>query len=140
MKLSDRTVLSFVFRLFCLMVWISIGIMSKTKNGFKPMRGRNLPLHVDPQWSSEQFLPAAVKKQKDFNQDMEDGEYVLLYPDGSLIKKYYLLPLDNTKRPLERHIKGLLCTSVPLRICCQRDSIKVVCLIYILCAFKLKTK
>lgn len=87
MKLSDRTVLSFVFRLFCLMVWISIGIMSKTKNGFKPMRGRNLPLHVDPQWSSEQFLPAAVKKQKDFNQDMEDGEYVLLYPDGSLIKK-----------------------------------------------------
>lgn len=50
------------------------------------MRGKNLPLHVDPQWSSEQLLPAAVKKQKDFNQDMEDGEYVLLYPDGSQIK------------------------------------------------------
>lgn len=84
MKLSDRTVLSFVFCLFFLM--ISIGIMCKTKNGFKPMRGKNLPLHVDPQWSSEQLLPAAVKKQKDFNKDMEDGEYVLLYPDGSQIK------------------------------------------------------
>lgn len=52
------------------------------------MRGKNLPLHVDPQWSSEQLLEAAVKKLKDFNKDMEDGEYVLLYPDSSQIKKY----------------------------------------------------
>ncbi|RXN36255.1 hypothetical protein ROHU_003095 [Labeo rohita] len=67
-------------------VKISVGIMNKTKNGLRPMRGKNLPLHVDPQWSSEQLLAAALKKQKDFNQDMEDGEYVLLYPDGSQIK------------------------------------------------------
>ncbi len=60
--------------------------MSKTKNGLKTMSGKNLPLHVDPQWSSEQLLEAAVKKLKDFNQDMEDGEYVLLYPDSSQIK------------------------------------------------------
>ncbi|MGL4897395.1 MAG: hypothetical protein ACRC31_03060 [Cetobacterium sp.] len=25
----------------------------------------------------------AVKKMKDFNKDMEEGPYVLLYPDGS---------------------------------------------------------
>ncbi|XP_072572064.1 G2/M phase-specific E3 ubiquitin-protein ligase-like isoform X1 [Paramormyrops kingsleyae] len=67
-------------------VKISVGIMNKTKNGLRPMRGKNLPVHVDPQWSSEQLLAAALKKQKDFNQDMEDGEYVLLYPDGSQIK------------------------------------------------------
>ncbi|KAI2647765.1 G2/M phase-specific E3 ubiquitin-protein ligase [Labeo rohita] len=61
-------------------VEISVGIMNKTKNGLNPMRGKNLPLHVDPQWSSEQLLAAALKKQKDFTQDMEDREY------GSQIK------------------------------------------------------
>lgn len=37
-------------------------------------------------WSSEQLLAAAMTKLKDFNQDMENGEYVLLCPDGSQIK------------------------------------------------------
>nr|XP_055036883.1 G2/M phase-specific E3 ubiquitin-protein ligase-like [Misgurnus anguillicaudatus] len=60
--------------------------MSKKRNDFKPIRGKNLPLNVEPEWSSEQLLAAAIKKLKDFNQDMEDGEYVLLYPDGSQIK------------------------------------------------------
>lgn len=60
--------------------------MRKTACGFKRMRGKTLPLHVETQWSSEQLLAAAFKKLKDFNQDMEDGEYVLLYPDGSQIK------------------------------------------------------
>ncbi|XP_057182963.1 uncharacterized protein LOC130549678 [Triplophysa rosa] len=67
-------------------VRISVGIMTKTKNGFRPIRGKNLPLQVEPEWSLEQLLPAAIKKLKDFNRDMEDGEYVLLYPDGSQIK------------------------------------------------------
>lgn len=62
--------------------------MTKTKNGFRPIRGKILPLQVEPEWSSEQLLLASIKKLKDFNQDMEDGEYVLLYPDGSQIKKY----------------------------------------------------
>ncbi|XP_073727841.1 G2/M phase-specific E3 ubiquitin-protein ligase [Misgurnus anguillicaudatus] len=60
--------------------------MSKKRHDFKPIRGKNLPLNVEPEWSSEQLLAAAIKKLKDFNQDMEDGEYVLLYPDGSQIK------------------------------------------------------
>lgn len=60
--------------------------MSKTKNGVKPVKGKTLPLSVDPKWSSEQLLAAAKKKMKDFNQDMEDGEYVLFYPDGTHIK------------------------------------------------------
>ncbi|XP_047435743.1 uncharacterized protein LOC125004939 isoform X2 [Mugil cephalus] len=67
-------------------VMINVGIMSETKkNGIKPIRGKTLPLRVEPQWSSEQLLAAAVKRLKVFNQDIEDGEYVLLYPDGSEI-------------------------------------------------------
>ncbi|XP_067236892.1 uncharacterized protein [Chanodichthys erythropterus] len=49
----------------------------------KPMRGKTLPLEVQPSWSSEPLLTAAEKKVKDFNQDMEEGPCVLLYPDGS---------------------------------------------------------
>lgn len=48
----------------------------------KQVRGKALPLDIQPQWSSEQVLAAAVKKQKDFNQDMEDCAHVLLYPDA----------------------------------------------------------
>ncbi|KAF3837790.1 hypothetical protein F7725_009558 [Dissostichus mawsoni] len=48
----------------------------------KPVRGRSLPLDVEPQWSCEELLAAAVKKQKAFNQDLEDGAHLLLYPDA----------------------------------------------------------
>ncbi|XP_025755010.1 uncharacterized protein LOC112842514 [Oreochromis niloticus] len=67
-------------------VKISVGIMNKTKTGMRPIRGKTLPLNIEPSWSSEKLLGAAIKKLKDFNQDMEDGEYILLYPDGSQIK------------------------------------------------------
>ncbi|XP_030578489.1 uncharacterized protein LOC115775120 isoform X2 [Archocentrus centrarchus] len=67
-------------------VKISVGIMNKTKTGMRPIRGKTLPLDVEPSWSSEKLLGAAIKKLKDFNQDMEAGEYILLYPDGSQVK------------------------------------------------------
>ena len=51
-------------------------------DSLKPVRGKSLPLEIQPQWSSEQLLAAAIKKLKDFNQDMEDVPHVLLYPDG----------------------------------------------------------
>lgn len=60
--------------------------MRKEKDVLKPMRGKSLPLEVETHWTSEQVLAAATKKLKAFNQDMEDGEYVLLYPDGTQIK------------------------------------------------------
>ncbi|XP_030592032.1 G2/M phase-specific E3 ubiquitin-protein ligase-like isoform X2 [Archocentrus centrarchus] len=63
-------------------VKISVGIMNKTKTGMRPIRGKTLPLDVEPSWSSEKLLGAAIKKLK----DMEAGEYILLYPDGSQVK------------------------------------------------------
>ena len=75
------------------------------------------------------FLQPRRKKLKDLNQDMENGEYVLLYPDGSKIKNSpgtdTPLPLNITKRPLEKLINGSHCTSAPLRSCCQWVSIEI---------------
>lgn len=52
----------------------------------KPMRGKSLPVEIQPQWSSEQVLAATAKKQKDFNVDMKDCAHVLLYPVAREVK------------------------------------------------------
>ncbi|XP_058646960.1 uncharacterized protein LOC131549126 [Onychostoma macrolepis] len=65
---------------------IFIGIMKSHDGVLKAMRGKNLPLEVQTNWSSEQVLIAGENKVKDFNQDMEEGSYVLLHPDCSEVK------------------------------------------------------
>ena len=60
--------------------------MRSIDHTLKPARGKSLPLDVKPNCSSEQLLQATVKKLNDFNQDMEDGPYVLLYPDATETK------------------------------------------------------
>lgn len=108
------------------------------------MKGKNLPLHVDPQWSSEQLLEAAVKKLKDFNQDMEDGEYVLLYPDSSQIKN---IPGTDTPFTIGQYKEaiGKAYQRITLYICTIEDLLSKSkywnrIFLYNLCAFKLKTK
>ena len=69
--------------------------MSRTPNGLKPQRGKTLPLNVEPQWSTAQILAAALQKHRDFNQNsMDDGEYVLLFSDGSPVQN-----IPGTDRP-----------------------------------------
>ncbi|XP_059188338.1 uncharacterized protein LOC131971067 [Centropristis striata] len=63
-------------------VKIYVGVMRLTGDSLKPVRGKSLPLDIQPHWTSEQLLASAVKKQIDFNQDMQDVVHVLLYPDG----------------------------------------------------------
>ncbi|XP_059183628.1 G2/M phase-specific E3 ubiquitin-protein ligase-like isoform X2 [Centropristis striata] len=63
-------------------VQIYVGVMRLTGDSLKPVRGKSLPLDIQPHWTSEQLLASAVKKQIDFNQDMQDVVHVLLYPDG----------------------------------------------------------
>ncbi|XP_034077849.1 uncharacterized protein LOC117549859 [Gymnodraco acuticeps] len=67
------------------LVKISVGVMRRMDGCLKPVRGRSLPLNVEPQWACEELLAAAIKKQKAFNQDLEDGAHVLLYPDARVI-------------------------------------------------------
>lgn len=94
--------------------------MRKTKHGFKPIRGKCLPLQVEPQWSSEKLLAAAWKKLKDFNQDLKDGEYVLLYPDGSQIKH---IPGTETPFTIEKYKEaiGKAYQRITLYICTLED-------------------
>lgn len=86
----------------------------------KSMRGKTLPLEVQPNWSSEQLLTAAEKKVKDFNQDMEEGPYVLLYPDGSEVKN---IPGTNTpfKLQLYKEALGKAYQRITLFICKGQD-------------------
>ncbi len=55
-------------------------------DSLKHVRGKSLPFDIQLHWSSEQLLAVAVKKQIDFNQDIQDVVHVLLYPDGRQVK------------------------------------------------------
>ncbi|KAI3361367.1 hypothetical protein L3Q82_013538, partial [Scortum barcoo] len=67
-------------------VQINIGLM--VPNGtdgadLRPLRGKTLPLFVDPEVAAPDVLKQAVQKMRTFNNNMQEGPYVLLYPDCS---------------------------------------------------------
>ncbi|XP_039460019.1 G2/M phase-specific E3 ubiquitin-protein ligase-like [Oreochromis aureus] len=62
---------------------INIGLMSIKKDGLRPYRGKNIALRIDPDSSATSLLSEAVKKMRDFNKDLRDGPFLLLYPDGT---------------------------------------------------------
>ncbi|KAF3850690.1 hypothetical protein F7725_012462 [Dissostichus mawsoni] len=62
-------------------VQINIGIMSLQKDIMKPVRGKTLIL--DPDTDATGLHRLAVKKMTDFNSDLDEGPYVLIYPDTS---------------------------------------------------------
>ncbi|XP_071061455.1 G2/M phase-specific E3 ubiquitin-protein ligase-like [Pseudochaenichthys georgianus] len=64
-------------------VQINIGMMSLQGVDLKPRRGKTLPLFTDPEVAAPAILERAVQKMKAFNKDMDEGPYVLLYPDCS---------------------------------------------------------
>ncbi|XP_051796700.1 uncharacterized protein LOC110967929 isoform X2 [Acanthochromis polyacanthus] len=72
----------------------------------KPLRGKTLPLFVDPEVEAPDLLKQAVKKMRTFNKDMQEGPYVLLYADCSEVvhvpgsEKPF--KLDDYKRELGR--------------------------------------
>ncbi|XP_067108274.1 uncharacterized protein [Osmerus mordax] len=64
-------------------VQINIGLMVPNGTDLKPLRGKTLPLFVDPEVAAPDVLTQAVQKMKTFNKDMPEGPYILLYPDCS---------------------------------------------------------
>lgn len=52
-------------------------------DGVKPLRGKTLCLSTHPDITAPDLLDQAVKKMKDFNKGLDDGPFILLYPDGS---------------------------------------------------------
>nr|XP_021328571.1 G2/M phase-specific E3 ubiquitin-protein ligase-like isoform X1 [Danio rerio] len=107
-------------------VKIYIGSMERHCGVLKPLRGKRLPLEVETNWTSEQVLIAGKKKVKDFNQDMEDGPYVLLYPDGSEVKN---IPGTNTpfKLQLYKEAIGKAYQRITLYICTVEDFFATDC-------------
>lgn len=51
--------------------------------GIKPQRGRTLSLLTHPDVTAPYLLDQALKKMRDFDQNLDDGPFILLYPDGS---------------------------------------------------------
>ncbi|TMS07378.1 hypothetical protein E3U43_011471, partial [Larimichthys crocea] len=64
-------------------VQINIGLMVPHGTDLKPLRGKTLPLFTDPEVAAPDLLKQAVQKMTTFNKDMDEGPYVLLYPDCS---------------------------------------------------------
>lgn len=89
-------------------------------DSLKPVRGKSLPVDIQPQYSSEQLLAAAVKKQKDFNQDMEDCTHVLLYPDA---KEVTSIPGTDTPFTVQKYKEaiGKSYQRITLYICSAED-------------------
>ncbi|XP_076877235.1 G2/M phase-specific E3 ubiquitin-protein ligase-like [Brachyhypopomus gauderio] len=65
------------------LVHINIGLMVPHGCDLKPVRGKTLPLLTDPEIEARDLLKQAVQKMRVFYKDMEEGPYVLLYPDCS---------------------------------------------------------
>lgn len=57
--------------------------MTIQKKCLKPQRGKTISLATNPDVSATPLLSLAVKKMKDFNKDIEDEPFLLLYPDGT---------------------------------------------------------
>ncbi|XP_062410407.1 G2/M phase-specific E3 ubiquitin-protein ligase-like [Sardina pilchardus] len=65
-------------------VQINIGLMTLGRGGvLKPWRGRSISLSTHPDISGPDLLDEAVRKMRDFNKDLDEGPFLLLYPDGS---------------------------------------------------------
>lgn len=67
----------------CFSLQINIGLISIKKDGLRPYRGKNVALRIGPDSSATSLLSEAVKKMRDFNKDLRDGPFLLLYPDGT---------------------------------------------------------
>lgn len=68
--------------------------MAIQKHGFRPQRGKTISLTTDPDITAASLLNQAVKKMKDFNKDVKDGPFLLLYPDCTEI-----INIPGTQRP-----------------------------------------
>jgi len=88
----------------------------------KPQRGKTLPLFVDPLITANGLLMMAEKKLKNFNKDMEERPYILLYPDGSEVINIPGTQMPFTLKDYKTEI-GKQYSRINLFICRQKDFI-----------------
>ncbi|KAK1883051.1 G2/M phase-specific E3 ubiquitin-protein ligase [Dissostichus eleginoides] len=101
-------------------VQINIGIMYLQKDIMKPVRGKTLLLILDADTDAAGLHRLAVKKMTDFNSDMDEGPYVLIYPDTSEV-----INIPGTSTPFNlREYKmeiGKTYNRIALFICLESD-------------------
>ncbi|KAF3850672.1 hypothetical protein F7725_012444 [Dissostichus mawsoni] len=94
--------------------------MSLQKDIMKPVRGKTLPLILDPDTDAAGLHRLAVKKMTDFNSDLDEGPYVLIYPDTSEV-----INIPGTSKPFNlREYKteiGKTYNQIALFICLKSD-------------------
>ncbi|XP_032363602.1 G2/M phase-specific E3 ubiquitin-protein ligase-like, partial [Etheostoma spectabile] len=74
---------------------INIGLMTIGKGGvLKPKRGKTISFSTHPDITALDLLNEAVRKMRDFNKDLDEGPFLLLYPDGSEV-----INIPGTQRP-----------------------------------------
>lgn len=92
----------------------------------KPVRGKTLPLFTDPEIAAPDLLNLAVHKMRIFNKDMDEGPYVLLYPDCSKV-----VHVPGTERPFilaeyKKEIGKAYCR-ISLFICLEKHFQRGLC-------------
>ncbi|XP_024864663.1 uncharacterized protein LOC108243755 [Kryptolebias marmoratus] len=106
-------------------VWINIRLMTIQKNGLQAQRGRTISLSTNPDVSATALLSLAVKKMKDFNKDVKDGPFLLLYPDGTEV-----INIPGTQTPFTlaayKAEVGKPYQRISLFLCLKRDFEEVV--------------
>ncbi|XP_023199577.1 uncharacterized protein LOC111610312 isoform X1 [Xiphophorus maculatus] len=94
--------------------------MTIHKDGLKPQRGKTIFLATDPDVSATPLLSLAAKKMKDFNKDIKDGPFLLLYPDGTEVIN---IPRTQTQFTLAAYKAaiGKSYQRISLFLCLKRD-------------------
>ncbi|MEQ2175980.1 hypothetical protein GOODEAATRI_023311, partial [Goodea atripinnis] len=99
---------------------INVGLMVIQKGGLRPQRGRTISLTTDPDISATTLLSQVVKTMKDFNKDVKDGPFLLLYPDGTEV-----INIPGTQRPFTlaayKAEVGKSYQRITVFICLKRD-------------------
>lgn len=94
--------------------------MSIQKGGLRPQHGKNISLQTDRGNTATSLLNQAVKKMKDFNKDVKDGPFLLLYPDGTEV-----VNIPGTQKPFTveayKHELGKPYQRITLYICLKED-------------------
>ncbi|XP_038146879.1 G2/M phase-specific E3 ubiquitin-protein ligase-like, partial [Cyprinodon tularosa] len=106
-------------------VQINIGLMTIGKGGvLKPKRGKTIFLSTHPDITALDLLNEAVRKMRDFNKDLDEGPFLLLYPDGSEV-----INIPGTQRPFTlkayKEEIGKTYQRVIIFICQKKDFEKV---------------
>jgi len=101
------------------------------KNGqLKKVRGATVMLTVDPEVSAEQILTFAVDKHRACDWTMPRSTYMLLYPDGQLVRTWFRGTVTLLKY---KNFIGKAYQKLVLFICDQEDNLPGT---YNLCSFQ----